>query len=549
MWNPAKSLGAPAYGQDPLHNLVAMLARQRGIAFASFALVFGGAILFGLLLSDRYESHMQILVEQSQLRRAEPVATGGSNDQTIVNQQAAGDQTLNSEIAILTSNDVMRQVVAVCGLDAHPGLKEKMLDGMWNLAGNLHATGLMRGLSGVLPVLRLSTPEERTARAVERLSAKLRVSVIKMSDVIAVSYTSNDPALAAKVLRTLSDVYLQQHASAHHPQGELQFFQKETGEARTLLDLAEERLVNFTQQGGVASGQVQLDGALRRLNEVQAMRSDLRTSVAGVTRRIAALQQEMDQTPSRQTTQLKTSDNGQLLEQLKSSLLNLRLKRTELTTKYQPTYPLVVEVDKQIEQAQAALIDAERSQVQETTTDRDPDFELAREDLTRSRTELANLNARAGSLAIEDSLYQNEVRRLQQQEVSQEDLLRTAKAAEDNYLLLLHKQEEARISEELDRRRIFNVSLVESASIPVLPVHSAFWYLARGAMLGLVFAFGAAAAADKLDPTVRTPYEAEAALRGPVLATLSLPARSAEYVIDDGSRSLLLSKERIFRSL
>lgn len=187
--------------------------------------------------------------------------------------------------------------------------------------------------------------------------------------------------------------------------------------------------------------------------------------------------------------------------------------------------------------------------MQEKTTDRDPNFEQVREDLTRSRTELANLEARAGSLAIEDAVYQNEARRLQQQGVSQGDLLRTAKAAEDNYLLLLHKQEEARISDELDRRRIFNVSIVEAASVPALPVHSAFWYLTRGAMLGLLFAFAAAAGADKLDPTLRTPDEVELALHTPVLAMLTLPAKASPYVIDDGRASLVPSTGRIFSGL
>ena len=53
-------------------------------------------------------------------------------------------------------------------------------------------------------------------------------------------------------------------------------------------------------------------------------------------------------TPTRLTTQVKKGDNAQVLQNLKSTLLTLEMKRTELLTKYQPTYPLVVEIDKQI---------------------------------------------------------------------------------------------------------------------------------------------------------------------------------------------------------
>lgn len=79
-WNPAKALGSPAYDRDAVHGILAILSRQRRVAMVAFVIIFGGAIVFGLLLSDRYEARMQILVEQSQLRRAEPVMTGGAND-------------------------------------------------------------------------------------------------------------------------------------------------------------------------------------------------------------------------------------------------------------------------------------------------------------------------------------------------------------------------------------------------------------------------------------------------------------------------------------
>ena len=56
--------------------------------------------------------------------------------------------------------------------------------------------------------------------------------------------------------------------------------------------------------------------------------------------------------PSRLTTQVRTADNPQLMEQLKSTLLNLQLKRTELLQKFDPSYRLVQEVDTEIKQTQ-----------------------------------------------------------------------------------------------------------------------------------------------------------------------------------------------------
>ncbi|HUA98737.1 MAG TPA: Wzz/FepE/Etk N-terminal domain-containing protein [Terracidiphilus sp.] len=527
-WNPTWQLDRRPPGPLPVvHELAGAVSRQRRLAVAAFAVVFTAVILFGLLFSDRYEARMEILVEEAQLRRADPVVTSDPDAQPIVSQEGmASDETLNSEIALLRSQNVLEEVVKKCGLDARPGLWDGMMEGIWKTADAWHVAGALRPVAYLLPFLRRPTQQEITAKAMRRLADKLSIEVVKMSDVISVAYHSNDPQLAARVLNTLGDVYLTEHALAHHPPGELQFFRKETDQARAAMDAAENKLTGFTASSGVASGQIQLDNALRRLSDEKASLNETRAAMAGTDYRIRSLRMQEAQIPRRQTTQLKTSDSDILLQNLKSSLLSLEMKRTGLLTEYQPNYPLVTEVDRQIAQARAALADAQKSQLQEKTTDRDPDYEMVREDLTRSTAQMATLRASAAALTAQIDDGQAAVDKLQQESMAQQDLMRNAQAAQDNYLLLLHKQEEARISEELDKQRIFNVSVVQPASVPVLPVHSALWYLMYGGLLSLLCGFATAVGADKLDPTLRTRDEAESLLRAPVLAVLPLPVKA-----------------------
>jgi uncharacterized protein involved in exopolysaccharide biosynthesis len=524
-WNAARILESGACDAPAVDGFLQMLWRQRRVAAISFVMILLAAIVFGLFLADRYEARTEILVEQTQLRRAEPVMSGGADAQPIVNQQSSGDQELNSEIALLNSQDVLRQVVAACKLDSRLGMVDSTIDNAWKTADYLHLDGALQIASRMLPLLRRPSEEEKIAKAVDRLANELNISVIKLSNVIAISYRSSDRQLAASVLRALDDAYLKQHALAHHPPGELAFFQQETEQARASLNDAEGKLVQFTQAGGVASAQIELEDAEKRLSDAEASQNELRTSIAGTERRLAVLESQANEISPRQTTQLKSADNGLLLGQLQSSLLDLEIKRTGLLTKFQPTYPLVREVDRQIEQTKAALTDAQKGQVEEKTTDRDPNYEQVREELTRSHSELANLIGRSMLLSRQQKANQEEVRRLEAQGVAQGDLTRNAKAAEDNYLLLLHKQEEARISDELDQQRLFNVSVVEAASVPTLPVHSAVWYLLRCTFLALLCALASAAGADRLDPMLRTQAELESILGVPVLASLELPTR------------------------
>lgn len=531
--NPPTSLGTGDWNAPTVQEFAAMLSRQRVIALAVGAAIFFLAIVHGLLLTDRYQARIEIFVEQAHLRRADPVLTGGANAQPIVNQvNDTNEETLNSEVELLRSQNVLRQVVMNCGLDTQPGLYYGAVESVWKTADHLHASGALSAVAFVLPFLHRPKQAELTERAMNRLAGKLEIQIIKLSDVIAVSYRSRDPQQTARVLQALGNVYLKEHERVHYPQGELEFFQKETEQAHAELIADEQQLVKFTRAGGVANGEAQLQDALKRLSDAATAQDQVRTQISATIHRIDSLESQASGIPSRQTTMLRSSDSAQLLQQVKSQLLDLELKRTQLLTQYQPDYPLVIQVNQQIAQAEAALADARKSQVEERTTDRDPDYELVREELTRARVELAGLQAQASSLASQYAADDHQVRWLQQQSMQQEDLMRQKKAAEDDYTLLLHKQQDAQVAEALDKRRIFNVSIVQTASVPALPMHPAWWYVMYGALLSVLAAFAAAIGSDRLDPTLRTADEVENALRAPVLVVMQL-APSGPPIIDE----------------
>ena len=91
--------------------------------------------------------------------------------------------------------------------------------------------------------------------------------------------------------------------------------------------------------------------------------------------------------------------------------------------------------------------------------------------------------------------------------IVQQDLLRTAKTEEDNYLLYRRKQEEARINDALDARGILNVAIAEPATTPALPARSFLNYVLLCFFLAGSGSVGLAFAADFLDPSFRTPEE------------------------------------------
>ncbi|MGB7330155.1 MAG: hypothetical protein WBD25_02120, partial [Terriglobales bacterium] len=130
----------------------------------------------------------------------------------------------------------------------------------------------------------------------------------------------------------------------------------------------------------------------------------------------------------------------------------------------------------------------------------------------------------------------------QSDSVDQQDLMRTAKTEEDNYLLYQRKREEARIGDALDERRILNVAIVEPPVAPVLPEHSVVLYFLLAFVLAMVFSVGIAFTAEYFDSTIRTPDEAYSLLEVPVLAWL--PAPGSALLHASMSRTLFRTMSR-----
>jgi len=203
---------------------------------------------------------------------------------------------------------------------------------------------------------------------------------------------------------------------------------------------------------------------------------------------------------------------------MKSKLLELELMSTEPLSKFEPTYAPVQGVEEQITQTKAAIAGAEKAPLRDETTDRDPTYEAIRAELAKAKAELSATQAGAAATSALVRSYGKENEQLDHKERLHQDMLRAAKADEENYMLYLRKAEEARISDALDQQRFSNVVVAEPAAVPFTP--QARWLLV--VVLGLLFASFVsvilALVMDRWDPSFRTPEEVESFLGSPVVA-------------------------------
>ncbi len=473
-------------------DVAAVFFRQRRLFVFSFLSVFLAALAYGML-APSYVAEMKVLVRRG---RQDPLITPVPTPPAEFARDQVSEEELNSEAELLRDRDTLRDVVEKAGL-ARPG--------SWLSAWtNKNAAA-------------------RVEHAVRRLDRQLQIDPLKKSTIILVRYRSSSPQKAAQVLQFLGAAYLKRHEEVRRPTGEFEFFDQQVHVAQKELAESESRLLDFDREQGIVSASVERDQVLQQLSEAEAVELQTRVKLSETARRISTLEQKIHSLPERTTTAIRNSDNAELLQKLKSTLLDLQLKRTALLTKFEPSYRLVQEVEKQIAEAKQAIAAQDQLPLRDETTQPEPTREWAKGELIKAQVDFASLAERAKATATLLTSYEQSAQRLEQQSVQQEQLLKDFEASESKYLLYVNKREEARIADALDKRAILNVAIAESPAVPALPARSELSFALFGIAAAAVCSTGLSFAADYLSPAFRTPDEVKAYLNMPVLASLPQP--------------------------
>jgi len=471
-----------------MRDLLAVLFRQRRLALFSFMATFLAVLGYGLL-APSYQAHMNVLVRRG---RVDPLVTPAPTPSPMFQRDEITDEELNSQVELLRDDEILRTVVQATAPAGSPWY-ERYLGG---------------------------SEEVRLARSVRRMARRLMVVPIRKTNIIQVDYSSSDPAQAAAVLHSLAHAYLERQQRVRRPSGEYEFFDQQVTQSRRGLLDAEFRLMDFSSDQGVVSAAQERDMALQKLSDAEANDRQTQVTIVETRRRIRDLESKLKSLPERTLTVIRNSDNPQLTEKMKSKLLELQLKRTELLTKFQPSYRLVQEIDQQIAETRASILGEEHSPLRDETTNQEPNHEWAKSELIKAQVELGTLEAHGQAVRIQVTGYREVAQRLGGNALRQGELLAELKVAEEKYLLYVNKREEARIENALDQGGILNVTIAEEPRVPALPARAGWVFGLIGVMLGSTLSTGLAFTADYLNPGFRTPDEVVNYLGVPVLASL-----------------------------
>ena len=318
---------------------------------------------------------------------------------------------------------------------------------------------------------------------------------------------------------------MEKHVAVHRPQGSYEFFAQQTQKYEHALSDSEARLKQFSEEPDAAAPDLergdiasQVAGSVGQLHQTQE-------TIAADQQRIRTDQAQMKATPERSATRQTTESAALLLQNLGTSLLAAETKRTQLLTKYDPSYPLVQEANQEVADAKAAIAQAESHPNTDEETDRDPTYELLREDLAKTETDLASQRANLAAIRSSIQNMQSQLVDLDQKSLAQQDLQRDMKANEENYLLYLSKREQEHTSDALDKTRIANVAIAVPPAIPALPDHGFSTVVLFAFLFGLVLSLAVAYGVEYFDSSFHTPAQVVDMLGIPVV--VAVPKKTA----------------------
>src|SRR5580698_7809890 len=162
--NAQRSLPRPPSRIFSAREIVEIVYRQKYVFLAVFVLAMLAMFAFGLW-TPTYEAQMKILVHR---QRADTVINPSANGNVDVGSDQVTEEDLNSEVELLNSRDLLREV----------------------------ATSTNLGNSAMSHFLSPGSPDMRLAKAVYKLGKDLKIEPIRKSDVIAVRYQAPDPQSA-----------------------------------------------------------------------------------------------------------------------------------------------------------------------------------------------------------------------------------------------------------------------------------------------------------------------------------------------------------------
>lgn len=470
-----------AIPQTKLRQIIAeAIFRRKRLVVTTFVTVIALALVGTLSMRKKYEASAKLLVQN--VRTASQLTTSSLDH--LVSQGDVSPAEINTEVNLLESEGVARRALRQGGAE----------------------TALSK----------------RDMKAMEWLKHALSVDAVHQTNIIDLHLVANSPEEARGLLQQVIDAYFEERAGTARSSGAAEFFEAQLRGKTTQLDADQAAMTAFQVKHGIADLDDQTKLQVARVSALQDQIAQASASLAGVQGKRQNTQQELTRTPQRSQTQMRSITNQYTQERLGTLLVDLQNRRTELLKRYVPTDRQIVEVDDKIVTTKRAVNEASLHPAAEEATDVNPVFTQLSALLATSGGDLSALEGQRATLGAQLQGAKDRLTELEEAAGSYGDLRRRLQQSQADYTLYAQRRDEARISEALDRQKLFDVAVTQAPNASGIAVRPRpVLYMLTAAAFGLLLSVIFAVYADMASGQAFTPAQLDAWTGMRTWATLS----------------------------
>jgi len=468
-----------------------VLRKRRWIIGGSVIGLLLMALLVSLVMTPKYESVSTVEVnkESSDMLGLDDMAGmaagGGADDALDYNV------TLQTQANVLQSDTLALDVVRQLDLEKHLETPNPLLAWIPNFRKNTESE----------KNLPLDKAPMRRMVVLKAFHKNLDVKTVSGTRMIEVHFMDRDPKIAADVVNTLVNDYLEEYFQIRFSatMQASDWLSKQLSDLKSQVESSQERLVQYQKQAGILGTDevnnvimVKLEEINKQLTMAEANRilkeAVWRIAKTGDPELISNMAGSLPVSPEGGGSVAPSNSLG-LIENLRAQQADLKAQYAMAEAKYGTAYPKLEQMKRQITDLESSV----HAEVEKLRTRTYNDFVSAQEAEAMLRVSFDQQKAEANKLS--DAAIQYVIMK---QEVD---------SGRDLYEGLLKKLKEAGILAGLKSTNIVVIDTASPAAEPArpkIPVN-----LAIGLMGGLLLGLAAAFVVENADQTISTPDQAE----------------------------------------
>jgi len=306
-----------------LRQLFASLARNWFRIVVVTLVVTGMAFAFAWLATPQYKATAKLEIGSRESEFTRPAGTN-DDDKPILDEQGVATQ-----VQIISSPDILKQVAAKLNLDKRPEFDEA-----------LKASALSRLL--ILVGLK-SDPFDVPAdeRVLNAMHDKLSVYAVEKTRAIAIEFSSQDPKLAASIANGIAEAYIASRGNAklESNSAATEFLAPEIADLQNRVKEAEAKVAAFRAQSDLLMGGNNSVLATQQLSELSSELSRVRANRAAAEASADSVRRALQNGGSLDSVPEVLS--SELIQRLRERQVELRANIADLSTTLLDNHPRI----------------------------------------------------------------------------------------------------------------------------------------------------------------------------------------------------------------